>query len=73
MRLIDGHSRMSGYSRSEMNNEEWYRSSFSGGNGGNCVERQRGRGPVKIRDSKAPVRGTLQFSHQAWGPFVKSL
>lgn len=56
-----------------MNNEkEWYASSYSGGNGGNCVQRRRGSGPVNIRDSKAPVR-VLQFSHQAWGPFVKSL
>lgn len=56
-----------------MDNQEWYKSSYSGGNGGNCLERRRWIGPVQVRDSKDRARGILQFSHQAWAPFVKSV
>ncbi|GAA1262968.1 DUF397 domain-containing protein [Sphaerisporangium rubeum] len=52
----------------------WRKSSFSGGNGGQCVE-VAGNLPsvVAIRDSKFPDGPTLVFSPSEWRSFVASL
>ncbi|OIV36140.1 DUF397 domain-containing protein [Mangrovactinospora gilvigrisea] len=51
----------------------WVRSSYSGGNGGNCVEwqpRAAAVGVVPVRDSKCPHGPALMLSPSAWGAFV---
>jgi hypothetical protein len=49
----------------------WHTSSYSGGNGGQCVEVAVDLpGVVVVRDSKARRDGTLIFSRTAWAGFV---
>ncbi|MGZ9932226.1 DUF397 domain-containing protein [Streptomyces sp. NC-S4] len=52
----------------------WRKSSYSSGDGGNCVEVADGlAGVVPVRDSKRPDGGVVVVSAAAWGPFVASL
>ncbi|WP_051851832.1 DUF397 domain-containing protein [Streptomyces sp. NRRL F-5650] len=56
----------------EPTNGQWFKSSYSGGEGNECVE-VADRGPrVAIRDSKAP-RKTLTFSTPVFVAFVEGL
>jgi hypothetical protein len=48
----------------------WYKSSRSGGNGGNCVEVANLTDTVAVRDSKQPDDGVLVFSRTDWTIFV---
>ncbi|MFF5715960.1 DUF397 domain-containing protein [Streptomyces buecherae] len=49
----------------------WRKSSYSGDNGGNCVEVAPGfPGVVPVRDSKDPNGPALAFSSSAWAAFV---
>ncbi|MEU3960562.1 DUF397 domain-containing protein [Streptomyces buecherae] len=49
----------------------WRKSSYSGNNGGNCVEVAPGfAGVVPVRDSKDPNGPALAFSSSAWAAFV---
>jgi hypothetical protein len=53
----------------------WRKSSYSGANGGNCVEvavRREG-GRVLVRDAKSRAGVMLRFSPQAWRRFVGQL
>ncbi len=47
----------------------WRKSTYSGGNGGQCVE-VAASGRVLVRDSKYPDRGHLGFSAQTWREFA---
>jgi hypothetical protein len=47
----------------------WRKSSYSGSNGGQCVE-MAVSGRVLVRDSKNPDSGRLGFSAQAWREFA---
>jgi hypothetical protein len=47
----------------------WRTSSYSGSNGGQCVE-VAARGRVLVRDSTNPDSGRLGFSSQAWRAFT---
>lgn len=47
----------------------WRKSTYSGGNGGQCVE-VAASGRVLVRDSKNPDRGRLGFSAQTWREFA---
>ncbi len=49
----------------------WRKSSYSGGNGGNCVEVAvlPGGGPA-VRDSKNPDGAVLFFTKTAWSAFL---
>ncbi|MFC9329635.1 DUF397 domain-containing protein [Kitasatospora sp. NPDC057015] len=49
--------------------EQWRRSSFSGGSGGNCIEVDDAR-PGTVRDSKDPDGPRLAFSAESWQGFV---
>jgi hypothetical protein len=50
---------------------EWRRSTYSGGNGGNCVEVAANLpGIVAVRDSKDPEGSTLVFATPDWRAFV---
>ncbi len=48
----------------------WFKSSHSGGDGGNCVEVAAGSDAVRVRDSKDRAGGTLAFVPAAWSAFV---
>ncbi|MGR4881533.1 DUF397 domain-containing protein [Streptomyces sp. LARHCF249] len=52
----------------------WRKSSYSTGDGGNCVEVADGLdGIVPVRDSKRPGGPALILSAPAWGPFIAAL
>ncbi|MEU6245315.1 DUF397 domain-containing protein [Streptomyces sp. NPDC047024] len=48
----------------------WHKSTYSGTEGGQCVEIAAGPGAVRIRDSKATARPALTVSPAAWTEFV---
>ncbi|NUQ95477.1 MAG: DUF397 domain-containing protein [Streptomyces sp.] len=62
---------------SVISNEDWRKSSFSGSNGGECVEwaptYAATAGEVPVRDSKTPYGPTLAFSPTAWSAFVTAV
>lgn len=52
----------------------WRKSSYSNGNGGNCIEVADGfPGVVPVRDSKDPQGPALAFSADAWASFVAAV
>ncbi|WP_329146492.1 DUF397 domain-containing protein [Streptomyces niveus] len=52
-------------------NQAWRKSSYSGSNGGECVEIAIGiPGTVPVRDSKDPAGPALAISPTAWADFV---
>lgn len=51
----------------------WRRSSYSGTDGGNCVEAAAARGAVLVRDSKDPDGPHLGFGPQAWAAFAAAV
>jgi Domain of unknown function (DUF397) len=52
----------------------WRKSSYSSGNGGNCVEVcAAGTGTVAVRDSKDVTGPELEFTGQAWTDFVLAI
>jgi hypothetical protein len=52
----------------------WRKSSYSGNNGGDCVEVASGvPGVVPVRDSKVPTGPALMLTPAAWGEFVSGL
>ncbi|MEU2516412.1 DUF397 domain-containing protein [Streptomyces syringium] len=51
----------------------WFKSSYSNGSGGECLETAVGEGHTTVRDSKDPGRATLAFSHRAWADFVGAM
>jgi Domain of unknown function (DUF397) len=49
----------------------WRKSTYSGGNGGDCVQVGSGPGAVLVRDTKQASTGpVLAFSLQAWQRFT---
>ncbi|MFE7751630.1 DUF397 domain-containing protein [Streptomyces sp. NPDC057428] len=48
----------------------WSKSSYSSGEGGECVEVAHAAGTVYIRDSKVGSGPVLNVTHQAWAGFV---
>ncbi|MEU5215807.1 DUF397 domain-containing protein [Streptomyces sp. NPDC020807] len=48
----------------------WFKSSYSGGDGGQCVEVAAGAGAVHVRDSKDTTRPSFRVSPAAWAGFL---
>ncbi|MFF9754618.1 DUF397 domain-containing protein [Streptomyces sp. NPDC014344] len=49
----------------------WFKSSYSGTNGGDCVEVAAGAGAVYVRDSKTVGDGpVLRVGRDEWAAFV---
>ncbi|MEK9520367.1 DUF397 domain-containing protein [Streptomyces venezuelae] len=48
----------------------WFKSSYSGGEGGQCIEVATDAGAVHVRDSKDVARPALTVSPDAWAGFV---
>jgi hypothetical protein len=49
----------------------WFKSSYSGSEGGDCVEVARRRGGVYVRDSKDSAGLVLTVAPDAWGAFLR--
>lgn len=49
----------------------WFKSSYSGGEGGECLEIAVAHGTVHVRDSKAPATTPLAFDASQWSAFVR--
>jgi hypothetical protein len=54
-------------------NPSWRKSSYSSGNGGQCVEAGHLPGTVLVRDTKDRDGVTLSVSPKAWASFTASL
>ncbi|MFE9095886.1 DUF397 domain-containing protein [Streptomyces sp. NPDC007264] len=48
----------------------WFKSSYSGTNGGDCVEVATTPAAVHVRDSKRPSAASLTFSAEQWTAFA---
>lgn len=48
----------------------WRKSTYSDGNGGQCVEAASGKGAVMVRDTTDRNGGTLAFTRDAWRAFT---
>ena len=51
----------------------WRKSSYSGGNGGQCVEIAWGESTVYMRDSKNPDGGALEIDEAAFARLLKAV
>jgi hypothetical protein len=52
----------------------WRKSSFSSGNGGNCLEAGNAGAAVAVRDTKQSGKGpVLAFTREAWTTFMAAL
>ncbi len=57
-----------------MNGENWRKSSYSSGQGGNCVEIASVPGHIAVRDTKDNGTGlVLRVSSADWSRFMKSI
>lgn len=52
---------------------QWFKSSFSGGSGTECVECAHSGATTLVRDSKWAGGPVIAVQHQAWQFFVGSL
>lgn len=48
----------------------WRKSSYSGANGGNCIEAGDGRNVILVRDTKDRTGPVLRFTPDAWHRFA---
>jgi hypothetical protein len=51
----------------------WRKASYSGNNGGNCVEVGQASGTVAVRDTTDREGGTLTFSADTWRAFLGAI
>lgn len=49
----------------------WFKSSYSGNEGGACLEVAVTPGTIHIRDSKMPARAQLAIPAPEWAAFVR--
>ena len=57
-----------------LDNAAWHKSSYSGSNGGNCVEvAALPSDSLAVRDSKDPDGPVLTFSRAGWRTFTTAL
>jgi hypothetical protein len=58
----------------DLTSAAWRRSSYTGSNGGNCVEVAFSlTAAVAVRDSKNPGAGTLVLTPAAWRALIDSI
>jgi hypothetical protein len=57
----------------DMTSASWRTSSYSGDNGGNCVQVQVAVPIVAVRDSKDPGGPVLAFAAGAWTAFTEQV
>jgi Domain of unknown function (DUF397) len=56
-----------------MGSPNWRKSSYSGGQGGNCVEVAGAASVIMVRDTTDRDGGTLAFTARTWDTFTASL
>ncbi|MEU2859652.1 DUF397 domain-containing protein [Streptomyces mirabilis] len=49
----------------------WFKSSYSGAEGGECLEVAATSRAIRVRDSKTPARAQLAFPPSEWAAFVR--
>lgn len=55
-----------------MNSElAWFKSSYSAGDGGDCIEVAAGPHALHVRDSKDTTRPSLSVSRETWSSFLE--
>lgn len=54
----------------QLEGRTWRKSSYSGSNGGNCIEISAAPGTVAVRDSTDPHGPVLTFDSQDWRRFA---
>jgi hypothetical protein len=54
-------------------NRKWIKSSYSGAQGGNCIEVAGDESRVLVRDTKDSQGPILRFTADAWKAFAKEL
>ncbi|MFF8989287.1 DUF397 domain-containing protein [Streptomyces sp. NPDC014983] len=59
------------HSKTAVPEAAWMKSSYSTGNGGECVEVATIPGTVLVRDSKRPAAARLVIGSEAWDGFVR--
>ncbi|MEU8921855.1 DUF397 domain-containing protein [Kitasatospora sp. NPDC048545] len=61
--------------RNELDTASWRKSSYSGPDGGDCIEVAPGflPGAVPVRDSKDPDGPSLIFPTAAWSSFITAI
>jgi Domain of unknown function (DUF397) len=58
----------------QLNELSWRKSSYSGGNGGACIQVARHGGKILVRDTKDHGRGPVQqYAPAAWRAFIAAL
>lgn len=57
-------------STQQVEDQGWFKSSYSGSDGGDCVEVAGRPDGVRVRDSKAADRARLAVAPGAWSAFV---
>ena len=57
----------------DLTSAKWRRSSYSGNNGGQCVEVADAAPVILVRDTKNRAGQTLAFTAEAWQRFAASL
>jgi hypothetical protein len=58
----------------DLTRADWLKSSYSGANGGNCVEVASNLpGVVAVRDSKDPLGPALTFRAGAWQALLRDI
>lgn len=55
------------------NEPTWRVATYTGSNGGNCVEVGDANHAILVRDSKDRIGGSLAFTTAAWQSFANSL
>jgi hypothetical protein len=58
-------------STQQVKDQGWFKSSYSGSDGGNCVEVAGRPDSVYVRDSKAADRARLAVAGGAWSAFLE--
>jgi hypothetical protein len=54
----------------DLTSVSWRKSSYSGGNGGNCIQVADLPGTIAVRDSKDPDGPALLFTAAEWAAFT---
>jgi hypothetical protein len=57
----------------QLDGRTWRKSSYSGSNGGNCIEITTAPNAVAVRDSNDPHGPVLTFTGQDWQRFAGQL
>ena len=52
---------------------DWRKSSYSNGQGGDCVETASDNGAILVRDTTNRDGGTLNFTADVWRTFLRTL